>query len=142
MDADQQTEQQTEIILREQWINLAGCEAANALFYGASGEEIMQAVDGTAQTHALDGAGQKNAQLRRVARATLEAVQRGASVEHVKARIAVSLSNNGTLSQEYAASLLGLDIGFRKLCEDMATVQKEALRLTVDPATFRDVFGG
>ena len=106
-------EWQTEIISREQNIHLAGFEAANAFIAGASGVEIMQAVAGTAQTHALDGAGQKNAQLRNVARATLKAVERGASVEHVKNRVAISLNRNGTLSQEQAASLIGLDrIGF------------------------------
>jgi hypothetical protein len=70
--------------LREQWINLAGWETVDAILYGASGEEIIQAVDTTAERYALDGPGQKNARLRRVTHATSQAVQLGASVEQVK----------------------------------------------------------
>jgi hypothetical protein len=63
----------------------------------------MEAVDGTAQAHAPDAVGQKNVQLRRVARATLQAVQRGASVEHVKNRLLVSLSQNAQPPLVHAA---------------------------------------
>lgn len=125
----QRTERQTEIILREQWINLACNHGAIAMRYGASGEEIMQAVDnGAAQIpRPGDPDSGKSVELKRVGRATAEALQRGTTVEHIKSRMAVSLWRLGDLSEEQVSKLMGLDrIGFRKLCDDMAAAQKAA----------------
>jgi hypothetical protein len=89
----QRAEWQTEIILREQWINLAYNHGAIAMRYGASGEEITQAVDnGAAQVpHPRDPDSGKSVELPRVGRATAEALQRGTTVEHIKSRMAVCL---------------------------------------------------
>lgn len=138
----QRAEWQTEIVLREQWINLAGHDAAEALSRGASAAEVMHAIKGAAGEQSPMNAGtEKSTALRRVARAALEALQRGASVDYVESRVAVLLSQSRSLSSEQASQSLGLDqIGFRKLCDDMAAAQREALRLTVDPVTFREQY--
>ena len=75
----QRTERQTEIILREQWINLACNHGGIAMRYGASGEEIMQAVDDGAEQkqRPVDPDSEKSVELKRVGRAAAEALQRG-----------------------------------------------------------------
>jgi hypothetical protein len=97
--------------------------------YGASGEEIMQAVDdGVAQQQRPgDPDGEKSVELKRVGRAAAEALQRGTTVEHIKSRMADSLWRLGDLSEGQVSKLMGLDrIGFRKMCDDMAAAQKAA----------------
>lgn len=135
----ERNEAQTEIILREQWINLAGSDATAALMYGASAEEIMRCVhDAALQRQSLpEPADKKGGQLKRIRRAAAEAIRRGAEIEHIKRRIAVSLWREGALSDAQASKLMGVDRSdFRKICDDLAGAQKEALRLTVDPETF------
>jgi hypothetical protein len=135
-------EWQTEIILREQWINLARNDALDALSHGATGGEIIQAVDAaTRKPYTADTGSSKSTSLKRVARGTSEAIQRGASVEYIKGRITVFLMQSGALSRDQASKLLGLDSrGLRKLRDDMVSAQREALRQTVDPATFERVY--
>lgn len=137
--SEHRTEWQTEIILREMWINLlAGDSAAHAIAHGASGEEVMQAIDDVAQklSVAVDCNSRKPLALAEVHRTTAEALQRGAPVAYIKRRVADLLWRSGTLSQQQLSKLMGLNrSGFLKMCDDMKAAQKAALILSVDPKT-------
>lgn len=134
-------EWQREIVFREQWINLAGSEAAEAIALGAGGADILQALTGTPANRILTNTADRTSDaLGRVARAASAAVQHGASPEYVKSRVVVLLAQSG-LSHEQASKLAGRDrAGFQRLCAEMSDAQREALRLTVDPKTFEEQY--
>jgi hypothetical protein len=135
---EHRTQWQTDIIEREQWINLVGFEAAGAIEHGASGVDIMRAVDAACERMDVrrpeDG---KAPGLNGIARAAAKTVECGVSPEHIKNRVAASLWQRGYLPLEQLMELTGLSRdGFRTMCDEMVALQREALRLTVDPETF------
>jgi len=135
------TDQQEEIVLREQWINLAGSEGADAISFGSSDADVMQALEAVPENRfPTDAADDRSAALGRVARAASQAFQHGASVTYIKNRVVVLLSQSG-LPLDRAAKLVDRDrAGFQNLSEEMAAAQREALRLTVDPETFQEQY--